>query len=178
MYRVAVVQPGAGKRVAQVLTLSQVGEAIRDGASRVTGGEPFHIASENTFVHNNVVTTLSLARTQGMVLGPAQECGVDRTILFVSPGTWRAAVYPRGWLRGMALEHGVRLVKGRPKGKDKKNLEKAAAFRFIPERCPEAEELLDGAAEVLGVDRERIPDVLEAIGVAMYARDKINGRWN
>lgn len=150
-------------------SLHEVGTVIEAQSSFKIGCNIWNVVSENTFVHNNLITTLSLARTQGMILGPLQERAPLRHIVFLQPTEWRKRLYPAKWNKAIAERHGIILSKrNKPKRKeDRGRVEKLAALYYLPQRLPELDGMLDRLATTLGIERERVADAAEACGVAL-----------
>ncbi len=162
VYDVAICQ-GSGGRVERVQSLCQVGEVVRDGTLRVTGCTTYGIACEETFVHNNVNTTLKIARSQGKLVGPGQNHAPGRVVWFVRPPEWRKTAFPKGY-RKMVKPIGV------PKGtKPKpKHYDKAASLKFVPPAFPPLALMLQRAGVRLRTPWHKLSHGAEAVAVANH----------
>ena len=162
VYQVAILQ-GDKARDETVETLHDVGVLIRDGTARVTGCQTWGVCSENTFMHNSIRTTLSIARTQGKIIGPSERHAVRREILFVQPDKWRKEHLPHDYKN---LVQPVEV----PAGKLPKpgHFAKAASLHFIPRRLSPLALWLPRASEILGVRVTKLDHCTDAGGVALY----------
>ena len=133
-------------RVETHATLHALSCSIRDGALRVCGETPLHVACEAPHIALNPQSGIQVAITTGKLLGPLEGHAL---ITLIQPNEWRAGVLGIPW-------------------KTKREDAKAIALSRLPALLPGLQAILTQSAILLGVAENQLDHLTDAAGLAIF----------